>query len=70
MSSTDLFTIVKIYLLVQMLKEVIAPGDQGQLVDLVDAFTPFLALSADPVSENSNRLIIQMCRKNLRILYY
>ena len=34
------------------MKEVVSPGDQGQLVDLVDALSPFFALATDPVSES------------------
>jgi hypothetical protein len=33
----------------QVTEEVVSPGDQGQLVNLVDAFSTFLTLTSDPV---------------------
>jgi hypothetical protein len=35
----------------QRTEEVVPPGDQGQLVDLVDALPALLALATNPVPE-------------------
>ena len=43
------------YLLMKVLEKVVSPCDQGQLVDLVDTFTAFLAFTTNPVSEINKR---------------
>ena len=40
-----------LYLLVEMLKEVITPSDESQLVDFVDALATLLAFTTHPMSE-------------------
>ena len=39
------------YLLMKVFEKVVSPCDQGQLIDLVDTLTAFLAFAANPVSE-------------------
>ena len=37
--------------MMEMLEEVVPPGDEGQLVDFVDTLATLLALATNPVSE-------------------
>ena len=43
-------------LLVEVSEQVVTPGDEGQLVDLVDPLPALLALSPHPVSTNKSNL--------------
>jgi hypothetical protein len=40
--------------MMEMLEEIVPPGDQSQLVDFVDALSTLLAFATNPVSKKIN----------------